>query len=87
MAEKCVTCGLVFRTSSELDWHIREEHTRRAMARPRADGDREPEVSSEREPAATSDEPAGRPGWLRAARRLFGRRPPQSPTGEGRGKA
>jgi hypothetical protein len=95
MAEKCVTCGLVFRTSNELDWHVREEHTGRAPARPRADGERErgisgerePGISGEREPDATSDEPAGRPRWLSAARRLFGRRPPQSPSGQGRGKA
>jgi hypothetical protein len=83
MAEKCVNCGLVFRTSSELDWHIREEHMRRATGRTRADGEREsgvsgepePAVSGEPEPGATSDEPATKPGWVSAARRLFGRRP------------
>ncbi len=26
MALKCVTCGLLFRNRSELDWHIRQEH-------------------------------------------------------------
>jgi hypothetical protein len=28
MALKCVTCGLLFRNRNELDWHVREEHTR-----------------------------------------------------------
>ena len=26
MALKCVTCGLLFRSRNELDWHIRDEH-------------------------------------------------------------
>ena len=26
MALKCVTCGLLFRSRSELDWHVRDEH-------------------------------------------------------------
>jgi hypothetical protein len=30
MPAKCVTCGLLFRTSNDLDWHIREEHLQRA---------------------------------------------------------
>ena len=30
MPVKCVTCGLLFRTSNDLDWHIREEHLQRA---------------------------------------------------------
>jgi hypothetical protein len=94
MPEKCVTCGLLFRTTNELDWHIREEHTRRAAPPPRADGEREPGATGEREPAtgerepgATAVEPLGRPRWLSAARRLLGRRPPESPSGQGRGKA
>jgi hypothetical protein len=28
MALKCVTCGLLFRSRNELDWHVREEHLR-----------------------------------------------------------
>jgi hypothetical protein len=95
MAEKCVTCGLLFRTSNELDWHIREEHMQRAAPPPRADderepggdGEREPGADGEREPGATAVEPPGRPRWLSAPRRLFGRRPPESPPGRGRGKA
>jgi hypothetical protein len=30
MPVKCVTCGPLFRTSNDLDWHIREEHLQRA---------------------------------------------------------
>ena len=26
MAMKCVTCGLLFRSRNELDWHVRDEH-------------------------------------------------------------
>jgi hypothetical protein len=87
MAEKCVTCGLLFRTSNELDWHIREEHTKRAAPPPRADREPEPGADREPEPGATAVEPPGRPRWLIAARRLLGRRPPESPSGRGRGKA
>jgi hypothetical protein len=95
MPEKCVTCGLLFRSSNELDWHIREEHTQRAAPPPRADGEREPGTDSERDPGATGErdpgatavEPSGRPRWLSAARRLLGRRPPESSSGQGRGKA
>jgi hypothetical protein len=94
MPEKCVTCGLLFRTSNELDWHIREEHVQRAAPPPHADGEREPGPTGEREPAtgehepgATAAEPPGRPRWLSAARRLLGRRPPESPSEQGRGKA
>jgi hypothetical protein len=101
MAEKCVNCGLVFRTSNELDWHVREEHMKRAAPPPRVDrerkpgaggerepvaaGEREPVATGERESAATGDEPPGRPRWLSAARRLLGRRRPESPSGQGRG--
>jgi uncharacterized C2H2 Zn-finger protein len=49
MALKCVTCGLLFRSRNELDWHIRQEHLqqrlrptkdsrRRARLRPRTGG-------------------------------------------------
>jgi hypothetical protein len=110
MSEKCVNCGLVFRTSNELDWHIRNEHTRRATRRRRVDGEpeqgatgereqgatgeREQGATGEREPEickldqdATGDAPSHRPRWLSAARRLFGRRPPESQSGRGRGTA
>src|SRR6266566_4896962 len=79
MPEKCVTCGLVFRSSNELDWHVRDEHMQRTAPPPRADG--------EREPGATGERPPGRPRWLSAARRLLGRRPPESSSGQGHGKA
>jgi hypothetical protein len=50
MALKCVTCGLLFRSRNELDWHIRQEHLqqrlpptkdsrRRARLHPRTGGD------------------------------------------------
>jgi hypothetical protein len=32
MALKCVTCGLLFRSRNELDWHIRQEHLQAAPA-------------------------------------------------------
>jgi hypothetical protein len=95
MPEKCVTCGLVFRSSNELDWHVRDEHMQRTAPPPRADGEREPGTDGEREPGtdgerepgATAVEPPGRPRWLSAARRLLGRRPPESSSGQGHGKA
>lgn len=86
MSEKCVTCGLVFRTSSELDWHMREEHMRRAAPprtggapEPEGAGERRSEETGEREPDTGGGEPASRPRWLSAARRLFERRSRQSP--------
>ena len=85
MSEKCVTCGLVFRTSNELDWHIRQEHMQRT-APPRATGEQKRGATGEREPGATAVEPPGRPRWLSAARRLLRRRPPESPPGQDRGK-
>jgi uncharacterized C2H2 Zn-finger protein len=52
MALKCLTCGLLFRSRNELDWHIRQEHLqqrlpptkdsrRRARLRPRTGGERQ----------------------------------------------
>jgi hypothetical protein len=95
MPEKCVTCGLAFRSSNELDWHIREEHMQRTAPPPRSAGEREPGAAGEREPGAAGEhepgapaaEPPDRPRWLSAARRLLGRRPPESSSGQGRGKA
>ena len=95
MPVKCVTGGLLFRTSSDLDWHIREEHLQREtppakdapVAAPapvvggtdQADGP-PPRADGGREPGATAVEPPARPWW----RRLFGRRPPEPPSGRGR---
>ena len=31
MALKCVTCGLLFPSRNELDWHIRQEHLQRPL--------------------------------------------------------
>ncbi len=36
MAVKCVTCGLLFRTENELEWHVRDEHVRTRRPRPAA---------------------------------------------------
>ena len=52
MALKCVTCGLLFRSRNELDWHVRQEHLqqrlpptkdsrRRARLRPGTGGERQ----------------------------------------------
>jgi hypothetical protein len=95
MPVKCVTCGLMFRTSNDLDWHVREEHLQRRTPPPKGaplaapgpvvDGtdkpDRPPRADGGREPDATAVEPPGRPWW----RRLFGRRPSEPPSGQGRG--
>jgi hypothetical protein len=48
MPVKCVTCGLLYRTGSELDWHVREEHT-------------SPTVRPKAPPAETAATPASRP--------------------------
>jgi hypothetical protein len=31
MSLKCVTCGLLFRSRNELDWHIRQEHLQQRL--------------------------------------------------------
>jgi len=31
MALKCVTCGLLFRSRNELDWHVRQEHLQKRL--------------------------------------------------------
>jgi len=31
MALKCLTCGLLFRSRNELDWHIRQEHLQQRL--------------------------------------------------------
>jgi hypothetical protein len=97
MPVKWVTCGLLFRTSNDLDWHIREEHlqsatppAKRARRGPRARGGGAdqadgppPRADGGYEPDATAVEPPARPWW----RRLFGPRPPEPPSGRGRGGA
>ena len=98
MPVKCVSCGLLFRTSNDLDWHVREEHLQREM--PPAKGapvaapapvvgdteqaDRPPRAHGEREADPMAVETSARPAWWR---RLFGRRPPEPPSGQGRGEA
>ena len=41
MALKCVTCGLLFRSRNELDWHIRQEHLQQRLP-PTKDSRRRP---------------------------------------------
>src|SRR6266487_5598154 len=62
MPEKCVTCGLVFRSSNELDWHVRDEHMQRTAPPPRADGEREPGTDGEREPGTDGEREPGTDG-------------------------
>ena len=80
MPVKWVTCGLLFRTGNDLDWHIREEHLQREtppakgapVAAPapvvggagQADGP-PPQADSGYEPGATAVEPPARPWWRR----------------------
>jgi uncharacterized C2H2 Zn-finger protein len=65
MALKCVTCGLLFRSRNELDWHIRQEHLhqrlpptkdsrRRARLRPRTGGERQVSATTIRPQAPPS---------------------------------
>ena len=82
MPVKCVTCGLMFRTRNDLDWHVREEHLERKTppakgtpAAPRApvvDGANQaegppPPTDGGHQPGATAVEPPAGPWW----RRLF----------------
>jgi hypothetical protein len=97
MPVKCVSCGLLFRTSNDLDWHVREEHLKNKLppakdapvAAPASvvggtdQADRPARANGGREPDPTAVEPPARPWW----RRLFGRRPPEPPSGQGRGEA
>ena len=43
MALKCVTCGLLFRSRNELDWHIRQEHLQKRFP-PTKDSQRRPRL-------------------------------------------
>jgi uncharacterized C2H2 Zn-finger protein len=65
MALKCLTCGLLFRSRNELDWHIRQEHLqqrlpptkdsrRRARLRPRTGGERQVSATTIRPQAPPS---------------------------------
>jgi hypothetical protein len=98
MPVKCVSCGLMFRTSNDLDWHVREEHLERETppakgtpAAPRAPvvgganqaDEPPPPTDGGHQPGATAVEPPAGPWW----RRLFGRRPPEPPSEQGRREA
>jgi uncharacterized C2H2 Zn-finger protein len=43
MALKCVTCGLLFRSRNELDWHVRQEHLQKRLP-PTKDSRRRPRL-------------------------------------------
>jgi hypothetical protein len=43
MALKCVTCGLLFRSRNELDWHVRQEHLQQRLP-PTKDTQRPPRL-------------------------------------------
>ena len=43
MALKCLTCGLLFRSRNELDWHIRQEHLQQRLP-PTKDSQRRPRL-------------------------------------------
>jgi uncharacterized C2H2 Zn-finger protein len=47
MALKCLTCGLLFRSRNELDWHVRDEHL-------------EPRLPPEEEPTPAAAAPTDR---------------------------
>jgi hypothetical protein len=98
MPVKCVSCGLMFRTRNDLDWHVREEHLERETppakgmpAAPRAPvvgganqaDEPPPPTDGGHQPGATAVEPPAGPWW----RRLFGRRRPEPPSEQGPGEA
>jgi hypothetical protein len=56
MALKCVTCGLLFRSRNELDWHVRDEHLE-----PRLPPAEEEPTPAQEEPTPAAGEPAGGP--------------------------
>jgi hypothetical protein len=97
MPVKCVTCGLLFRTSNDLDWHIRESTCKARRRRPSAPvAAPAPVVVARTRPlgrrhARTAGMSQTRPrGSLPLARGGAGcsaRRPPEPPSGRGRGGA
>ena len=50
MALKCVTCGLLFRSRNELDWHVRQEHLQKRLP-PTKDSQRRPRLRPMTNPA------------------------------------
>jgi uncharacterized C2H2 Zn-finger protein len=60
MALKCVTCGLLFRSRNELDWHIRQEHLQQRLP-PTKDSQRRPRLrhrTGGERPGVSNDNPA-----------------------------
>jgi hypothetical protein len=68
MALKCVTCGLLFRSRNELDWHVRQEHLQQRL----------PPTKDKPTP------PAGTPQDRRRAACVSNDDPPQAPPSTGR---
>jgi uncharacterized C2H2 Zn-finger protein len=64
MALKCLTCGLLFRSRNELDWHIRQEHLQQRLP-PTKDSRRRPRLrhrtGGERQVSATTLRPQAPP--------------------------
>ena len=60
MVLKCLTCGLLFRSRNELDWHIRQEHLQQRLP-PTKDSQRRPRLrprnGGERQLSATAIRP------------------------------
>jgi hypothetical protein len=84
MPVKCVTGGLLFRTSNDLDWHIREEHLQRETppakdAPVAAAATRGGRVRARRDRGGASRSPV----VAQAVRPA----PPEPPSGQGRGGA
>jgi hypothetical protein len=75
MALKCVTCGLLFPSRNELDWHIRQEHLQRPLPPIRTSPGRprlRPRTRGERHVSATTIRPTHRhPRELRASDRWY----------------
>jgi hypothetical protein len=56
MTLKCVTCGLLFRSRNELDWHVRDEHLRSRLP----PAEEEPTPAQDEEPTPAGAAPAER---------------------------
>lgn len=63
MPVNCPSCNLLFRSSNELDWHVREEHTRPRLAARTPPAEDAATPASRHGPAVTTDAArAGRDG-------------------------
>jgi hypothetical protein len=62
MPVNCPSCNLLFRSSNELDWHVREEHTRPRLAARTPPAEDAATPASRHGPAVTTDAARGRTG-------------------------